>query len=80
MALNRLERVWKQGDDEQIAPFYVDLIAYRSLSQEIASKTEVSHESPQILVLVNRKCIYHASHFDIRYSDLIQFASNSALN
>ena len=44
---------------------YLDLIAYREVSNAIASKFNVFHESPQILLIQNGKCTYHASHSDI---------------
>ncbi len=44
---------------------YLDLIAYREISNAIASKFNVFHESPQILLIQNGKCTYHASHSDI---------------
>lgn len=37
----------------------------RSISNAIAEKTGVRHESPQAIVLKNGKPLYHASHYDI---------------
>jgi bacillithiol system protein YtxJ len=42
----------------------------RQISNEIASKTGVRHESPQAIVLKNGKAVYHASHYDITSDDL----------
>lgn len=44
---------------------YLDLIAYREISNTIASMFNVFHESPQILLIQNGICTYHASHSDI---------------
>jgi bacillithiol system protein YtxJ len=38
---------------------------HRELSNSISSRTGVRHESPQAMVLVNGKAVYHASHYDI---------------
>ena len=38
---------------------------HRDLSNEIAYRTGVRHESPQAIVLVNGVPVYHASHYDI---------------
>jgi bacillithiol system protein YtxJ len=38
---------------------------HRDLSNAIASRTGIRHESPQALVLRNGKPVYHASHYDI---------------
>ncbi|MBX6378675.1 MAG: bacillithiol system redox-active protein YtxJ [Clostridia bacterium] len=50
--------------------FLVDVIQCRALSQEIARRTGVTHESPQALLLVNGRCVWHASHYDITQESL----------
>ncbi len=61
MALNRLKR-----EETSLAVkanlYYLDLIHYRDVSNEIASRYRVEHESPQVIVLYLGKVIYHASH------------------
>jgi bacillithiol system protein YtxJ len=42
----------------------------RNISNEIASKTGIRHESPQAIVLKNGKAVYHASHYDITAKDI----------
>ncbi len=42
----------------------------RDISNEIASKTGIRHESPQAIVLRNGKPVYHASHYDITAADV----------
>ena len=37
----------------------------REVSNEIAARTGIRHESPQAIVLKDEKPIYHASHYDI---------------
>lgn len=37
----------------------------RGVSQEIASRTGIRHESPQAIILRNGKAVWDASHFDI---------------
>jgi bacillithiol system protein YtxJ len=37
----------------------------RDISNAVAAKTGVRHESPQAIVLRNGEPIYHASHFDV---------------
>lgn len=37
----------------------------RNISNLIAEKTGIRHESPQAIVLRDGKAIYHASHYDI---------------
>lgn len=55
--------------------WFLDLIAFRDLSNLIALETNVSHESPQCIVIVKQKVIYAESHGAINakvIQDLIQ--------
>jgi len=45
--------------------YYLDLLAYRSLSNEIAQKFQVVHQSPQVLVIKDGKAVFNASHHSI---------------
>ncbi len=76
MALNRLERSWKDAEMEGLKPYFLDLIAHRDISAEIADKFGVRHESPQVLVIENGECVYHNSHMGISYNELKQFAGS----
>jgi len=38
---------------------------HRDISNAIASRTGVRHESPQAFVLRDGRAVYHASHYDI---------------
>lgn len=51
---------------ENIADFnYLDLLSFRSVSNFIAEKLNVIHQSPQIIVLVNKEVVYRDSHHSI---------------
>ncbi len=67
MAKMRLEESW---DLQDVIPYYVDVKANRDISNAVAEKFDVFHESPQILLLKNGECIYDASHFDITLGEL----------
>ena len=71
-ALNRFERSWKEDEVKNTVPYYLDLISHRNISQEIASRFGVEHQSPQALLIKNGKCIYNASHFDIQYQEILK--------
>ena len=71
MALNRIESNWKETDSQLIKPYYLDLLAHRDISALIAQQYGVEHQSPQVLIIANGKCIYHASHNEIKYADII---------
>ena len=70
MALNRMESRWK--DDESVPMYYLDLINYRDISNEISTLFNIEHASPQVLVIKQGKCIYHASHSGIVASELLE--------
>ncbi len=56
-----------EADSSTPAPLFtqVMVIENRDLSNEIESRLEVRHESPQLLLLRNGKVAWHASHFSI---------------
>ncbi len=67
MALNRLER----EDTPNSADFYLlDLIQYRTLSNEVAERFGVHHESPQVLVIKKGDCMYDESHQGITMAEI----------
>jgi bacillithiol system protein YtxJ len=70
MALSRFERDWKKDTCAEL--WFLDLIAYRELSNQIAQKSGVKHESPQVIVVHHGKVIYHASHYDIRVEAILR--------
>jgi bacillithiol system protein YtxJ len=69
-ALDRIERSWNETEVKGAQAYYLDLIQFRDLSSAVAQKFGVEHESPQALVIKNGSCVYHSSHYDIRYQDL----------
>jgi bacillithiol system protein YtxJ len=59
MIKTRVER----GIPTQHMPvYYLDLLQYRPISNAIAERFHVQHESPQLLILRNGICTSHASH------------------
>lgn len=53
--------------------YYLDLLNYREVSNEVGYKFQVMHESPQILVIKNGVVVTHASHGAINDVDLNRF-------
>ena len=64
MVLKNFENEYNLQDSE-IELYFLDLIEYRSISNEIAMKFNVIHQSPQVLVIQNEGVIYHDSHHQI---------------
>lgn len=67
-ALDRLER--KERMLSTVSNFYLDLISYRAISNEIAQRYQVIHESPQALIIRNGKVVHVTTHLDINWDDL----------
>lgn len=51
---------------------YLDLLKYRSLSNQIAVMFGVPHESPQILLIKDDVCIFDQSHNGIDMQDIVE--------
>ena len=67
-AKERLESVEQpQGIDF----YYLDLFTYRKVSNEVANRFAVEHESPQVLLIKNGSCIYNASHRAVNMEDIV---------
>ena len=75
-ALDRLERNWsKAPGTEALKMYYLDLIAHRDISNAIAEKFGVPHESPQFILLKNGRVVYHESHYGIQLEDILKQAA-----
>jgi len=69
MAKFRLEGDWDFAI-EDMDTYFLDLIAFRDVSNHVAEVFQVHHESPQILLIVKGECTYEMSHLDITVADL----------
>ena len=67
MAKNRLD---KNNAPNGINFYFLDLIKHRNLSNKIADHFEVRHQSPQVLVIINGKCVYNESHSGITFNEI----------
>ncbi|HLP64876.1 bacillithiol system redox-active protein YtxJ [Flavobacterium sp.] len=47
---------------DKIIPYYLDLLNHRDISNEIASRFDIEHQSPQLILIQDGKAIYDASH------------------
>lgn len=69
-AKNRVERQWEEAGLKDVRPYYLDLLSYRSISNRLADQFDVTHQSPQLLVIQDGTCVYHASHLSINLSEV----------
>ena len=59
--------------DAKMTLYYLDLLNYRALSNEIGHTFQVFHQSPQFLLIRNKETVFHASHYDITQIDYNKF-------
>jgi len=64
MALKNFENEYGIEEGEA-KPYFLDLIEHRDVSNEIASRFNVVHQSPQVLVIKNGQSVYDESHGEI---------------
>ncbi len=62
-----------QLTEKDLDLYYLDLLNYRAVSNAIANKFQVMHESPQLLVIKNGVVVLHTSHGQINDVNLQQY-------
>ena len=70
MVLKGLQRDIDSMDVDATNFYFLDLLAFRSVSNYIADKIEVRHESPQMIIIQNGKAVHHASHNTINAASI----------
>lgn len=69
-------KLFEKKFDEELKDFkvyYLDLLNYRDISNEVGYRFQVQHQSPQLLVIKEGVSVEHASHYDITSVDLKQY-------
>lgn len=57
----------------KVTPYFLDLLEHRNISNEVAKLFEVTHQSPQIIVIKGGKSVYDTSHDSIQAEKLNHF-------
>lgn len=64
MVLRQLEKSLTEFNSR--ADFhFLDLLSFRDVSNEVASRFQVLHQSPQLILLKNETVVAHDSHYDL---------------
>ncbi|RZK01524.1 MAG: bacillithiol system redox-active protein YtxJ [Flavobacterium sp.] len=66
-----LQRLQKAQQPNGFDFYFLDLLAHRPLSNKVAEVFGVHHESPQVLLIKDGKCIFDESHLGISMQDLV---------
>ena len=70
MAKSQFERQW--NSDSKTKLWYLDLLSFRPISDNIAELTRVQHQSPQVIVIRNGEVIYSESHHSIDANQILK--------
>ena len=71
-ALSAFEQALSRPEATSVTWAYLDLIAHRDVSNEIASRSGITHQSPQAILLQKGKPVWNASHIGITVDALIE--------
>ena len=69
MALKMLEMGWDESLNG-VSAYYLDLLNHRDVSNAIAEKLDVIHQSPQMLILKNGTAVSVTNHSDINAEEV----------
>jgi bacillithiol system protein YtxJ len=61
MVLNQFIDLYNLNEND-LDLFYLDLLSYRAISDEVGVKFMIMHESPQLIIIKNGKAVMHGSH------------------
>lgn len=64
MVLNQFQSN-AEFDENEVYLYFLDLLKFRNLSNEIAERFQVYHQSPQMIILKSGEVVHHSSHSEI---------------
>ena len=73
MVLRNFENEFRDEKEKDLKLYFLDLLSNREISNEIAKRYDVHHESPQLIVIKDKKVVQHASHQSIDAGELKQY-------
>jgi bacillithiol system protein YtxJ len=72
MVIRQFENLFKE-EHQNLKVYYLDLLNYRNISDEVGYAFQVMHQSPQIIAVKNEVAVLHASHYEITTINLSRF-------
>ena len=72
MVIKRFEALFTE-EHKDLKVYYLDLLNYRDISDEVGYAFQVMHQSPQLIAVKNGVSVYNATHYDIANTDLSRF-------
>ncbi|MBN1291241.1 MAG: bacillithiol system redox-active protein YtxJ [Candidatus Latescibacteria bacterium] len=53
--------------------YMIDVVNNKNISNALEEKTNIRHESPQIIIIHEGKVIWHASHWEIKTDEIEKY-------
>ncbi len=72
MVIKKFENLFKE-EHKKLKVYYLDLLSYRNVSDEVGYTFQVMHQSPQLIIIKNGSAVYYASHYNILETELSRF-------
>ncbi|MGY8969968.1 MAG: bacillithiol system redox-active protein YtxJ [Flavobacteriales bacterium] len=64
MVIKRFENLFDSSMNN-IKVYYLDLLNFRAISDEVGYSFQAQHQSPQLLIIRNEVAVLNVSHYDI---------------
>lgn len=61
---DKLEEEWSATNHSALF-YYLDILEYRALSDEVEHRWRIAHQSPQLIILSDQEVLFHGSHRSI---------------
>ena len=72
MVIKQFENLFT-AETKKLKVYYLDLLNYRNISDEVGYSFQVVHQSPQLIVVRNGVTVAHSSHNEITETNLSKF-------
>ncbi|WP_298764182.1 bacillithiol system redox-active protein YtxJ [uncultured Polaribacter sp.] len=72
MVIKQFEKLFTE-ETKNLKVYYLDLLNFRDISDEVGYAFQVMHQSPQLIVVRNETSVHSASHYDITQINLSRF-------
>ncbi|WP_282073783.1 bacillithiol system redox-active protein YtxJ [Polaribacter atrinae] len=72
MVIKQFEKLFTE-EHQNLKVYYLDLLNYRDISDEVGYTFQVMHQSPQLIVVKNGISVENASHYEITNTNLSRF-------
>jgi bacillithiol system protein YtxJ len=66
------KQITESADKDKVELYYLDLLHFRPISNLMANDLNVTHQSPQAILLKNGDVIYSASHENIDFQNVLE--------